>query len=54
MGLKEFVEAYDFDSADKILKMLEAYKIPSPLNEKYAKIKELMAAVDRTALLELL
>ncbi len=54
MGMKEFVEAYDFDSADKILKMLEGYKITSPLDEKYAKIKELMAAVDRTALLELL
>lgn len=54
MGMKEFVEAYDYDSADKILKMLEGYKISSPLDEKYAKIKELMAAVDRTALLELL
>ncbi len=54
MGMKEFVEAYDFDSADKILKMLEGYKIPSPLDEKYAKIKELLAAVDQTALLELL
>ena len=53
-GIREFVEAYDFDSADKILKMLEGYKISSPLEEKYAKIKELMAAVDRAALLELL
>lgn len=54
MGMKEFVEAYDFDSADKIMKMLEGYKISSPLDEKYAKIKELLAAVDRTALLDLL
>lgn len=54
MGMKEFIEAYDFDSADKIMKMLDGYKIGSPLREKYDKIKELMAAVDRDALLALL
>lgn len=54
MGMKEFVEAYDFDSADKIVKMLDGYKLSSQLQEKYDKIKELTAAVDRDALLELL
>ncbi len=53
-GLKEFVEAYDFDSADRICKMLSDYRIPESCREKYDKIKELMAAVDRDQLLEVL
>ncbi len=53
-GLREFVEAYDFDSGDKIIKMLDGYKIPSHSREKYDKIKERMTAVDRDSLLEIL
>ncbi len=52
--MKELLEAYDFDTADGIMDMLETYKIPDSKKEKFLKIKELMAAVDRDALLELL
>jgi CheY-like chemotaxis protein/HPt (histidine-containing phosphotransfer) domain-containing protein len=52
--MKELLEAYDFDTADNIMAMLSEYRIPETHREKYEKIKELMAAVDRDALLELL
>nr|WP_292204554.1 ATP-binding protein [Butyrivibrio sp.] len=52
--MKELLEAYDFDTADGIMDMLDTYKIPDSKKEKFLKIKELMAAVDRDALLELL
>jgi len=52
--MKELLEAYDFDTADGIMDMLETYKIPDSKKEKFLKVKELMAAVDRDALLELL
>ncbi len=52
--MKELLEAYDFDTADGIMKMLSEYSIPSDYREKYAKIRELMAAVDRDKLLEVL
>jgi len=53
-GLREFIEAFDFDSADGIMEMLQDYKIPDELDIRYHKIKELMAAVDRDELLKLL
>ncbi len=52
--MKELLEAYDFDTADSIMKMLSQYRIPEDYREKYDKIKELMAAVDRDALLQIL
>ncbi|WP_051207840.1 response regulator [Butyrivibrio sp. AE3006] len=52
--MKELLEAYDFDTADGIMKMLEGYSIPASLQDKYNKVKQLMAAVDRDALLEIL
>ena len=52
--LKELLEVYDFDTADNIMGMLSEYKIPENHLEKYEKIRELMAAVDRDALLEIL
>jgi signal transduction histidine kinase/DNA-binding NarL/FixJ family response regulator len=52
--MKELLEAYDFDTADGIMKMLEGYSIPTDLQEKYDKVRELMAAVDRDALLGIL
>ena len=52
--MKELLEAYDFDTADGIMDMLDTYKIPDSKKEKFLKVKELMAAVDRDALLELL
>ncbi|MBE5842904.1 MAG: response regulator [Butyrivibrio sp.] len=52
--MKELLEAYDFDTADGIMKMLSEYSIPDGYKDKYKKIVELMAAVDRDALIELL
>lgn len=52
--MKELLEAYDFDTADGIMDMLSGYRIPEEYTEKYEKIKQLMSAVDRDALLEIL
>ncbi|MBQ6408073.1 MAG: response regulator [Butyrivibrio sp.] len=52
--MKELLEAYDFDTADGIMNMLSEYRVPKAYKEKYDKVKELMAAVDRDALLEIL
>ena len=52
--MKELLEAYDFDTADGIMNMLSEYRIPDEYKDKYNKTKQLMAAVDRDALLELL
>lgn len=52
--MKELIEAYDFDTADSIMLMLKDYTIPSNCKNKYNKVKELMSAVDRDGLLEIL
>ncbi len=52
--MKELLEAYDFDTADGIMNMLSEYRIPTAYKDKYDRVKELMAAVDRDALLEIL
>jgi signal transduction histidine kinase/CheY-like chemotaxis protein/HPt (histidine-containing phosphotransfer) domain-containing protein len=52
--LRELLEAYDFDTADGIMKMLSEYRISAEYKDKYNRVKELMAAVDRDGLLELL
>ena len=53
-GMKEFIEASYFDSADDIMKMLSEYKIPPEYENKYKEIKKLLAAVDRDGLLRIL
>ncbi len=52
--MKELLEAYDFDTADGIIKMLADYSIPDGYKDKYKKVVELMAAVDRDGLLGVL
>lgn len=52
--MKEVIEAYDFDTADGIINMLSDYKVPDIYVDKFRKIKELVAGVDRDGLLELL
>ncbi len=52
--MKELLEAYDFDTADGIMNMLADYRVPDSYKDKYDKVKELMAAVDRDKLLEIL
>lgn len=43
----EFVEVFDFDSAESIMEMLEAYAIPEKIQEAVQKLKVLMADVAR-------
>ena len=53
-GIKELVEAYDFKTADSIIKQLEEYSIPESAQEKYNRVVQLLAAVDREKILEIL
>ncbi len=53
-SMKEFISGSFFDSADDIMKMLDEYRIPDQYKEKHAKIKRLLAAVDRDGLLNVL
>ncbi|MBQ3797887.1 MAG: response regulator [Butyrivibrio sp.] len=52
--MKELLQAYDFDTADGIMNMLSDYRIPKAHRNRFDKIRQLMAAVDRDALLEVL
>ena len=52
--IKELIEAYDFDTADSIIGMLQEYEMPENFKEKFLHIKELIVAVDRDKLMELL
>ena len=45
--ISELVEAYDFDTAESIMKMLEDYSIPEVARDKHEKLKKLMREVDR-------
>ena len=53
-GIREFVEASYFDSADDIMKMLSGYKIPFEYKDKVDKLQKLMSEVDRDGILSLL
>ena len=52
--IKELIEAYDYDTADGIIKMLSGYSIKGEYKDKYDKVKELIIAVDRESLLSIL
>lgn len=52
--LKELLIVYDFDNADQIVAQLDHYQVPSEYQDKYDRIKVLMAEVDRDRLLEIL
>ena len=53
-NIREMVEVFDFDSADSIMKMLQDYSIPDEYKEKYESLVELITAVDREKILELI
>jgi len=53
-ALKEFVEAFDFDSADSVMSMLNDYRPPEGEEERFAEIKQKLSDVDREAVLALL
>ncbi|MCH5291051.1 MAG: response regulator [Treponema sp.] len=53
-ALTEFVQAYDYISADDIILQLEQYSVPQDFAERYERIKQLLRNVDRESLLDLL
>ena len=53
-GIRELVEAFDFDNADKAMKLLEDYSMPDDFAGDYEKLKTMFAAVDRDGILELI
>ncbi|MCR4715670.1 MAG: response regulator [Lachnospiraceae bacterium] len=53
-GIREFVDAFDYESAESIIKMLEIYRIPDDEQEKYDIIKKLVGNIEREKLLEVL
>nr|MCR4587387.1 response regulator [Lachnospiraceae bacterium] len=53
-GLKEFVSAFDFDSADAIINMLNDYRVAPEEKEHFNEVKKRLTNVDRDGLLEIL
>ena len=53
-AIREFVDAFDFDSADGVMTMLLDYRIPAEEAERFEEIRRKLSAVDREALLGLL
>ncbi|MCR5249168.1 MAG: response regulator [Lachnospiraceae bacterium] len=53
-ALGDFLEAFDYDSAEDVLKMLSAFSIPQTEKTRYNKLKELTARLDRDGALALL
>ncbi|MCR5763615.1 MAG: response regulator [Treponema sp.] len=53
-AIKEFISAYDYDTADQIVKQVDEYKIPEEKAEQWSKLKGLISAVDQTGIMELL
>ena len=50
-GIREYVDAFDFDSADSIMEMLEGYRIPDEEKEKYKRIKDMVMRLDHDGLM---
>lgn len=53
-NIKECVTAFDFDTAESIIEMMENYKIPEEYSEQFDNIRKKIMAVDRAAVMELL
>ncbi len=53
-ALKESILAFDYDSADQIIKMLKEYTLPESEKERFLKIKKAVADIDRESILNLL
>ena len=53
-ALGEVISAFDFDSADSIIKEIDSYAIPTEFVEKYAKIKKAVRNVDATKVRKLI
>lgn len=53
-AIKEYASAFDFNSVDKIIEMLDKYTIPEKERKKYADVKRKARAGDSGALVHLL
>ena len=53
-AIREFVDAFDFDSADGVMEMIKDYQMPKDFEEQFEKIKYALSAVDREELLKLI
>lgn len=52
-AIREFVEAFDFDSADAVMETLQDYRVSDDEKEHFSKVKRTLKEVDREALLAL-
>ncbi len=52
--MREVVEAFDFDSADEIMKMLQEYRMPDDFQSSYKQLRTFLSNVDREQILKLL
>ena len=52
--MRELVEAFDFDGAADILKMIGEYRLQKPVQDKIAMLHEQITRLDRDAVLETL
>ena len=50
-AMREFAEAFDFDSADDIMTMLSDYRIPEEYEQGMQEVVQALAQVDQAALL---
>ena len=53
-AIREFADAFDFDSADGVMQELKKYKIPEERLEIYRKLEDFMGKVERNQILDLL
>lgn len=51
-AIKEAAAAFDFDTADEIIKMLGDYSMPAKEAERYTRISDLVTRLDRDAIME--
>ncbi len=54
LGIREFAEAFDMDSVDSTMNMIEAYSIPEESRDIIDDLKKSVRNVDRDAILDLL
>ena len=54
LGIREFAEAFDMDSVDSTIGMMEAYAIPEDKKALTEELKKAVRNVDRDAILEIL
>ena len=53
-AIKEFVSAFDFDSADSVMATLKDYRVPENEKDRFDKLKSLLNEVNYDEILKLL